>query len=348
MLVSDFDFNLDPSRIAQEPPSVRGTSRMLVLDRRTGAVAHSVVADLPQWLAAGDLLVLNETRVFPARLHGHRDPSGGHVECLLLRRLDDERWDVLVHPGQKLKPGARIVLGTRQMALQAEVIDRRTFGRRTIRLFRPDGGSVDEAIDALGEMPLPPYIKRPASLSDRERYQTVYARVRGSVAAPTAGLHLTESILEDLQARGVERTAITLHVGYGTFQPVRVDTVEDHRIDPEHFEIGHEAARRITATRRAGRRIVSVGTTTTRTLEARARAHEGVVAPGSGEADVFIYPGFEFQIVSALLTNFHLPKSSLLMLVCAFAGRAAVLGAYREALEQGYRFYSYGDAMLII
>lgn len=379
MLVSDFDFHLPPELIAQDPSPQREQSRLLVVERATGRVRHAHAADLGAFLAPGDLLVVNDTRVIPARLHGHREPSGGRVECLLLRRLDADRWDALVHPGQKLRVGERMRLdgarpaqghqpspdtGSRRAgsgpgrggatheatapALVAEVLERRTFGRRTIRLWREDHGDVDEAIDAIGEVPLPPYIKRTATEADRERYQTVYARVRGSVAAPTAGLHLTPSLLADLEARGIARTAITLHVGYGTFQPVRTPVVEDHRIDPEPYEIGDAAAATINAALDAGRRVIAVGTTTTRTLEAVARGSSGRIVPGAGFADLFIYPGHAFQVVGALLTNFHLPQSSLLMLVAAFAGRDLALEAYRIAVEQRYRFYSYGDAMLVL
>lgn len=348
MRLDEFDFDLPPELIAQEPVAERSQSRLMVLDRRTGTIRHTVTAALAEELQPGDLLVVNDTRVIAARLFGVRVPSGGRVECLLLRRLDDERWDALVHPGQKLKPGARMRFERQGIALEAEILERRTFGRRTIRLWPTDEGTVDAAIDAIGNVPLPPYIKREATPADRERYQTVYARARGSVAAPTAGLHLTAETLDRLQASGVERTAITLHVGYGTFEPVRTEIVEEHRIDPEPYEISPAASSAIESARRSGRRIVAVGTTTTRTLEAVAAANGGRVPPGTGEASLFIYPGHAFQIVGALLTNFHLPRSSLLMLVAAFAGRDTILAAYREAVAHRYRFYSYGDAMLIV
>jgi S-adenosylmethionine:tRNA ribosyltransferase-isomerase len=347
MRLDAFDFDLPPELIAQEPAPERSQSRLMVLDRRTGTIHHTTIAALPEQLHAGDLLVVNDTRVIAARLIGVRVPSGGRVECMLLRRLDDERWDALVHPGQKLKPGARMRFERDRIALDAEVLDRRTFGRRTIRLWRTDG-SVDAAIDAIGDVPLPPYIKREATPEDRERYQTVYARARGSVAAPTAGLHLTTALFDRLDARGVDRAAITLHVGYGTFEPVRTDVIEEHRIDPEPYEISAPASSAIEAARQSGRRVVAVGTTTTRTLEAVAQANGGHVPPGAGEASLFIYPGHAFRIVGALLTNFHLPHSSLLMLVAAFAGRETILAAYREAVAHQYRFYSYGDAMLIV
>jgi S-adenosylmethionine:tRNA ribosyltransferase-isomerase len=346
--VADFDFDLPPELIAQHPAPERAASRLMVVDRATGGIAHARASDLPDLLVPGDLLVVNDTRVFPARLLGHRDPSGGQVECLLLRRLDEHRWDALVHPGQKLRAGRRVRFERGGIVLEAEILEERTFGRRTIRLRRPDRKDVNAAIDALGEVPLPPYIRREATPQDRERYQTVYARTRGSVAAPTAGLHLDEQTLARLETRRIERAAITLHVGYGTFQPVRSTEVEEHRIDPEPYEIGTDPAARIAGALAAGRRIVAVGTTTARTLESVARQNEGRVCAGSGLADLFIYPGFRFGVVGALLTNFHLPQSSLLMLVCAFAGRDLVLEAYHRAVAERYRFYSYGDAMLLI
>jgi S-adenosylmethionine:tRNA ribosyltransferase-isomerase len=346
--LSDFDFELPAELIAQEPAPARDQSRLMVLDRAAQGLAHLRTSDLPALLSPGDLLVVNNTRVIPARLRGRRVPSGGHVECLLLRRIDDDRWDVLVHPGQKIRPGGRLAFESGGVRLLAEVLGRHTFGRRTVRLWREDDGDLDEAIDRIGEVPLPPYIKRPLTEADRERYQTVYARVRGSVAAPTAGLHLTPETLGRLAARGIERVEITLHVGYGTFEPVRTDTVEDHRIAPEPYAISDDAAAAINGALDAGRRVVAVGTTTTRTLETVASAHGGRIAPGMGDAALFIYPGHRFQVVRGLLTNFHLPKSSLLLLVSALAGRERILEAYREAVTRGYRFYSYGDAMLIV
>jgi S-adenosylmethionine:tRNA ribosyltransferase-isomerase len=346
--VADFDFDLPAELIAQQPVSERGSSRLMIVHRVSGTITGAHTRDLPDLLTPGDLVVVNDTRVFPARLNGHRMPSGGQVECLLLRRLDQERWDALVHPGQKLRPGCRMRFERGGVVLEAEILERRTFGRRTIRLWRLDGEDVDAAVDTIGEVPLPPYIKRAPDALDRERYQTVYARARGSVAAPTAGLHLSDETMARLDARAIERTAITLHVGYGTFQPVRSEDVEGHRIDPEPYEISGGAARAITAALDAQRRIVAVGTTTTRTLEAVAAANGDRVREGAGYADLFIYPGFRFRVVGGLLTNFHLPRSSLLMLVCAFGGRELVLEAYRQAVAEGYRFYSYGDAMLIL
>jgi S-adenosylmethionine:tRNA ribosyltransferase-isomerase len=348
VLLSSFDFELPPELIAQTPAGERSASRLMVVDRASGRIEHAHARDLPSWLRAGDLLALNNTRVIPARLLGRRFPSGGRVECFLLRRVEGNRWDALVHPGQKLRPGSRMRFEAASVTLDGEVVGRSSFGRRQVRLWRDDGGSVDAAIDAVGQVPLPPYIKRDPTPADRERYQTVYASVRGSVAAPTAGLHLTDEILRSLAGRGIERTEITLHVGYGTFQPIRTESVEEHTIDPEPYDIAPSAADAINAALADDRRIVAVGTTTTRTLEAVARAHDGRIVPGAGMASLFIYPGFDFRVVGSLLTNFHLPKSSLLLLVAAFAGRELILRAYREAVDRQYRFYSYGDAMFIV
>jgi S-adenosylmethionine:tRNA ribosyltransferase-isomerase len=378
--VEAFDFELPGELIAQDAVG-RGESRLLVLDRATGKLSHAGIRDLPRFLRPGDLLVANDTRVFPARLLGHRVPSGGAVECLLLRReesappADAEVWEALVHPGQKLKPGARVAFAAgdvSDVSIEGEILERLFFGRRRVRL-RAARGTLADAIDAIGHIPLPPYIHRPDTAEDRRRYQTVFAAARGSIAAPTAGLHFDGALLAALDAAGVERTTITLHVGYGTFKPVRVEEVEAHVVDPEPYEISAAAARAINLALDEGRRVVAVGTTTTRALEhAAARAagppgggaseSRGRVGAGRAEADLFIYPGFQFRVIGGLLTNFHLPKSSLLMLVSAFAGRSSaepgrpaladgrqrVLDAYREAVAQRYRFYSYGDAMLIV
>ena len=360
MLVSEFDFDLPEELIAQTP-APRGESRLMVLSRDNTAVRHTVISELPGLLQSGDVLVVNNTRVFAARLRGRRLPSGGAVECLLLAPVKPVKdgdgrpasekealWDALVHPGQKLRSGAIVRFEGAAGAMTAEVLERRFFGRRLIRLRSESAASLEELIDALGHVPLPPYIKRPDAETDRERYQTVYASVRGSVAAPTAGLHFTQALLDALSARGVERVEITLHVGYGTFKPVRTDLVEEHQVDPEHYEISKTAAEAIERARREGRRVIAVGTTTTRALEDAARRNKGRIASTSGAATTFIYPGFDFQVVNGLLTNFHLPRSSLLMLVCALAGRERVLEAYREAIRARYRFYSYGDAMLMV
>ncbi|MBI3400967.1 MAG: tRNA preQ1(34) S-adenosylmethionine ribosyltransferase-isomerase QueA [Acidobacteria bacterium] len=364
MDVRDFDFDLPSELIAQEPSPERTGARLLVLRRDTGDIAHTRVSALPDLLRAGDLIVVNNTRVFPARLLGRRVPSGGAVECLLIRRAEGSdtgrtegqagdrkvtgtTWEALMHPGQKLKPGARVEFaGTH--TIHGEVLDRRFFGRRLIRLWTEGDVTVDAAVDAIGHVPLPPYIKRDDALRDRDRYQTVFAKQRGSIAAPTAGLHFTPSLAATLAERGVAMTEITLHVGYGTFQPVRVDRVEEHRLEAEQYEISDAAAAVIEATRAVGGRVIAVGTTTTRTLEAVAQAHDGRVVAGRGSTDLFIYPGFAFRVVSGLLTNFHLPRSSLFMLVCAFAGRDRARNAYDAAIAGRYRFYSYGDAMLIL
>ena len=353
MRVSDFDFELPRDLIAQEPSSERGTSRLLSVDRRTGALSHHTMTGLPGLLREGDLLVVNNTRVFPARLLGRRDPSGGAVECLLITSLDGpdasgaECWEALVSPGQKLKPGARVVFDG-AATIHGEILERRPFGRRVVRIWAADGTTVESAVDAVGHVPLPPYIKRADRASDRERYQTVFAQSRGSIAAPTAGLHFTPDLLEALAWRGVELSEVTLHVGYGTFQPIRVDDVESHRMESEYFNISEAAAHSINTARESGRRVIAVGTTSTRTLESVARANEGRLVAGRGETDLFIYPGFEFRVLSGLVTNFHLPQSSLLMLVSAFGGRERILHAYRDAVAEKYRFYSYGDAMLIV
>ena len=360
MRTDEFDFELPAELIAQDALP-RGESRLLVLDRGARELLHASMRDLPTFLRHGDLLVTNDTRVFPARLLGRRDPSGGAVECLLLhpapsapqpaptghREPSSECWAALMHPGQKLKPGTRVVFEGAGAVLHGEILERHFFGRRTIRLTA-ERGSVADAVDTIAHIPLPPYIHRPDTAADRERYQTVFARQRGSVAAPTAGLHFDNALLAALDRAGVERVSVTLHVGYGTFKPVRADLVEEHIVDPEPYEISSRAATAVNAALDACRRIMAVGTTTTRALEDAATRGEGRVAEGGAQAELFIHPGYRFRVVGGLLTNFHLPRSSLLMLVAAFAGRERVLSAYREAVEGRYRFYSYGDAMLIL
>ena len=348
MNVADFDFHLPEHLIAQEPPAERGGSRLMTLDRATGRVSHRRFSELPSLLQPGDLLVVNDTRVFPARLIGTRLPGGGAAECFLVRPAQDpDTWTALVHPGQRLREGSRMRFEANGRILHAEVLGLHFHGRRTVRLWTDDGSPVRDTIDAIGHVPLPPYIKRADVPADRDRYQTIYARERGSIAAPTAGLHFTPDILAALAERGIERATVTLHVGYGTFQPVRVDRVEDHHVEAEHYEVTAETAAALTRAKRDRRRVIAVGTTTARTLESLSVGADRNIKPGSGETTLFIYPGFDFQIVSGLITNFHLPKSSLLMLVAAFAGRDAILAAYRDAIEQRYRFYSYGDAMFI-
>jgi S-adenosylmethionine:tRNA ribosyltransferase-isomerase len=347
--VSDFDFHLPDHLIAQDARP-RGQSRLMIVDRAAGKWRDDVIASLPSILERGDLMVVNDTRVFPARLVGRRDPSGGGVECFLLSELPNGDWDALVSPGQKLGVGARAVFDDEARApgvvLHMEVIARGERGRRVVRFAHVS--DVAELIDALGHVPLPPYIRRADTVEDRERYQTVYARERGSVAAPTAGLHFDNALLDALAAAGVDRAGVTLHVGYGTFKPVKVDRVEDHAVDPEPYEIPHATAEAIRATRRAGRRVVAVGTTTTRALEHAAALNGREVTAGAGMADNFLYPGHRFAAIDALVTNFHLPKSSLLMLVAAFAGKELLLAAYNDAVARGYRFYSYGDAMVVV
>jgi S-adenosylmethionine:tRNA ribosyltransferase-isomerase len=375
MNVSDFDFELPEHLIAQHPPELRGTSRLLVV-HRNGRLEHGSFSHLERYLEPRDLLVLNNTQVFPARLLGHRIPTGGLVECLLLNRELEPRepietsrpleprepsdpgsripdpggevWNALVHPGQKLKPGSRVVFERGGTRIDGEILSMHFQGRRSIRLTTGHPGGIAEAVDRIGHIPLPPYIKRPDITADRERYQTVYARHRGSVAAPTAGLHFTAAQLEALAARGVERAEVTLHVGYGTFKPVKGERVEDHVVDGECYTVSPETAAALTRARRDRRRTIAVGTTTVRALESLVVKTDGEVLADSGETTLFIHPGHTFKLVDAMITNFHLPRSSLLMLVSAFAGRDRMLHAYREAVDQGYRFYSYGDAMLIL
>ena len=378
MLTDDFDYELPEERIAQRPEP-RGTSWLLVLDAE-GPYRHRRVGDLPALLRPGDLLVVNDTRVIPARLFGRRRPGGGKVELLLVEKVGPQEWDVLVRPGRKARPGTVLDLAP---GLTAEMVERPEGpeagpgpaagdGRRRVRFSAP----VEPWLDRLGHVPLPPYIRRADEAADRTTYQTVYARRPGAIAAPTAGLHLTKELLAELAAHGVETAAVTLHVGIGTFQPVTAELVHEHTMERERYEIPEETAERIAATRAAGGRIVAVGTTVVRTLEGAAAAAatvdgpapadpdgaakapaepDGAAAPpavrpvpaGAGATDLFIVPGFRFRVVDVLLTNFHLPRSTLLMLVSAFAGREHVLAAYREAIESGYRFYSYGDAMLV-
>jgi S-adenosylmethionine:tRNA ribosyltransferase-isomerase len=365
VLVSDFNFHLPAELIAQQPLAARDNSRMLHLQRATGEHTDRLFRDLPQFLRRGDLLVFNNTKVFPARLYGRRagvrsravsprnaaarDFLRGRIEVLLTRPLSTEPndWQCLVKPGRKIGIGERLFFGEHD-DLQAEVLTRGEFGERTIR-FNPLSSSDDffTALDRIGHIPLPPYIDRADSAHDRDRYQTVYAHERGSVAAPTAGLHFTPEILDRIRQSGVETAEITLHVGLGTFQPVRVQRVEDHQLHSESYSISVSAADAINRALREARRVVAVGTTTVRTLEHAIRQGAGVIPSGDSAANIFIYPGFEFKVVGALLTNFHLPQSSLLMLVSAFAGRDHVLQAYNHAVAQRYRFYSYGDCMFV-
>ncbi len=332
---ADFDYPLPEGAIAQRPLP-RGTSRLLALDRE-GPERHRRVRDLPALLRAGDLLVVNDTRVIPARLFARR-PGGGAIELLLVERIETAEWEALARPAAKAREGTVLEL---EPGLTAEVVGRGGAGRRRLRFSEP----IEPHLERLGHVPLPPYIRRADEAADRERYQTVYARRPGAVAAPTAGLHLSAELLAALAAAGIERAEITLHVGPGTFKPVTAERPAEHRMERERWEIGEGAADAVRRARAAGRRVVAVGTTVVRALETVAAA-SGEVAPGAGSTELFITPGFRFRAVDVLLTNFHLPRSTLLMLVAAFAGRERVLAAYAEAVAAGYRFYSYGDAML--
>lgn len=334
---SDFDYPLPRDLIAQEPPDRRDHCRLLVLNRHTGTISHRRFDELPQVLRPGDLLVLNDSRVLPARLFGAK-PTGGQVEVLLTRRVRPDAWTALTHPG--LRPGQQVQFGA---TLAAEVEAVREDGQRVLRFDR-SGEGLDAAIHEIGILPIPPYIKK--RLAQPESYQTVYAREEGSVAAPTAGLHFSPELLEALANADIEQVFLTLHVGVGTFRPVKTDLVAAHQMHPEWYRITSEAAARITRARAAGRRIVAVGTTVVRTLESAAD-EDGHVRAGEGETSLFIVPGYRFRVVDALITNFHLPRSTLLMLVAALAGRERILAAYAEAVRLRYRFYSFGDAMLI-
>ncbi len=347
MKVSDFDYELPQDRIAQFPLEKRDLSRLMVLDRRTGEYGHRSFRDLPELLRPGDAVLLNDTRVLPAKLLGRKE-SGGRVELLLLERVGEaggSTWRSLIQASRKPAPGAVLRFDG---GLRAAVRGRA--GDEWIVDIEAGADSVEAALERIGRMPLPPYIKRPegeaAPVDDRARYQTVYASRAGAVAAPTAGLHFTAETLEALRARGIALARLTLHVGLGTFQPVRVERVQDHHIHDEWFELPESAAAAVAAARERGGRVVAVGTTVVRTLEFCA-ADGGRVNPRSGRCDLFIYPGYEFKVVDMMLTNFHLPRSTLLMLVSAFAGRERLLAAYEAAIREGYRFYSYGDAMLV-
>jgi S-adenosylmethionine:tRNA ribosyltransferase-isomerase len=343
LLITEFDFHLPPELIAQEPLPERDASRLLVLDRRRGTVQHRQFRELPDLLDAGDLVVFNRSRVLPARLLGHR-AKGGEAEILLVRDLGEGRWEAMVRPGRHLRPGQRVTIDE-DFAVVIETEALAADGRRQVRLLSKQR-DVAQAIERCGHVPLPPYVRRPDRPEDRERYQTIYAREPGSIAAPTAGLHFTPALLERLRARGVQTAEVVLHVGPGTFRPVSVPQVEDHRLPPEAYVLPPETAEAATRARARGGRVVAIGTTSVRTLEASALA-SGAPQGGTGETALVIVPGFRFQVVDALVTNFHLPRSSLLLLVSAFAGRERVLAAYAEAVRSGYRFYSYGDAMLV-
>ncbi len=351
MLISDFDYKLPAELIAQHPLERRDAARMLVVNRREASWRDSSFSELPTLLQAGDALVVNNTRVFPARLIGRREPTGGRVELLLVRRQgdgDQHLWETLARPARRLETGARLSFGDGR--LNAEVVGVSVDGGRVVR-FEADG-DFDALLEEFGQMPLPPYIKRDGddaetSATDRQRYQTVYAERRGAIAAPTAGLHFTPRVLDELRARRARIAEVTLHVGYGTFAPVRAENLSAHRVAPESFEVTTEAAETINSARREQRRIVAVGTTTVRALES-VSDEMGRVRAGRGETGLTITPGWKFRAVDALLTNFHLPRSSLLVLVGSFMGRELALAAYQHAVGARYRFYSYGDCMLII
>ena len=338
---SDFYFDLPQELIAQDPLADRSSSRLLHLDKNTGAVEHHIFKEVPGFLNPGDCLVLNNTKVIPARLLGEREGTGGHVEVLLLSRKEKDVWETLVKPGKKCKPGTRLVFGGG--LLKAEVLETVEEGNRLIR-FEYEG-IWEELLDRLGEMPLPPYITH--KLQDKNRYQTVYAKYEGSAAAPTAGLHFTKELLKEIEERGIKIVYVTLHVGLGTFRPVKEENVLEHHMHSEWYQVSPEAAKTINETKAAGGRVICVGTTSCRTIESAA-GQDGIVKAGSGDTQIFIYPGYQFKVLDGLITNFHLPESTLVMLVSALAGRENVLAAYQEAILERYRFFSFGDAMIIV
>lgn len=341
LLKKNFYFDLPPELIAQDPLEDRSGSRLLVLDRATGAVEHKVFTDILDYLYEGDCLVLNNTKVIPARLMGIKAETGAAIEVLLLKRREKDVWETLVKPGKKAREGAVISFG--DGLLTGKVIDVVDEGNRLVQ-FQYDG-IFEEVLDRLGEMPLPPYITH--KLADKNRYQTVYAKYEGSAAAPTAGLHFTEELLEKVQSKGVRLAYVTLHVGLGTFRPVKEENLLNHHMHSEMYQVTQEAADIINSTKQAGGRVICVGTTSCRTIESAADANGRVVA-GSGDTEIFIYPGYQFKVLDNLITNFHLPESTLIMLVCALAGRENVLNAYQAAVRERYRFFSFGDAMLIL
>ena len=340
MKTSDFYYDLPQELIAQDPLKKRSDSRLMHLDRKTGQICHQHFTDILRWLHPGDCLVINDTKVIPARLFGRKEDTDAHIEILLLKRRDKDVWETLVKPGKKAKPGTKLIFGDGR--LKGEVIDIVEEGNRLIRFTYE--GIFEEILDSLGEMPLPPYITH--KLEDKNRYQTVYAKHDGSAAAPTAGLHFTEELLEQVKAKGVSIAHVTLHVGLGTFRPVKVEDVTQHHMHSEFYVVEEEQARLINETKAAGGRIISVGTTSCRTLES-AGDETGVVKTRSCWTDIFIYPGYRFKVIDGLITNFHLPESTLLMLVSALAGKDTIMKAYEEAVKERYRFFSFGDAMFI-
>ena len=340
MLRSDYAFHLPGELIAQHPLDRRDDSRLLCLDRRDGALSHRRFRELPGLLRPGDVLVMNDSRVLPSRLLGRREGTGGAAELLLLEQKGKDLWETLARPGKKLRPGSRVVFG--DGLLVGEVTDTLEGGNRLVR-FSYQGESFFAVLDRIGQMPLPPYITE--ALEDRERYQTVYSRELGSAAAPTAGLHFTPELLEALRNKGIQTGFVTLHVGLGTFRPVKAENITDHHMHLEHYTVPEETARLVNAAKAEGRRVIAVGTTSCRTLESAWK--EGALTPGPGSTGIFIYPGYRFQVLDGLITNFHLPESTLIMLVSAFAGYESTMNAYREAVQERYRFFSFGDAMFI-
>ena len=341
MKTSDFFYDLPEELIAQDPLEDRTASRLLVLNRETGAIEHKIFSDVIDYLNEGDCLVINNTRVIPARLIGEKEGTGGKVEVLLLKRRANDVWETLVKPGKKLRPGARVIFGDGR--LKAEILEIAEEGNRLVRFYYE--GIFEEILDSLGEMPLPPYITH--KLEDKEMYQTVYAKFDGSAAAPTAGLHFTKELLNKIEEKGIKISSITLHVGLGTFRPVKVDDVNNHHMHTEWYEVNAEAAEIINETKRNGGRVICVGTTSCRTIESVADEN-GYMKAKTGETDIFIYPGYKFKVMDGLITNFHLPESTLVMLVSAFAGKENVLSAYETAVKEKYRFFSFGDAMILI
>ena len=341
MDIKDFYYDLPPKLIAQTPLKDRTASRLMVIDRKSGEISHKHFYDIVDYLNPGDCLVMNDTRVIPARLYGSKEGSGGKIEFLLLKRLELDTWELILKPGKKAKVGSRFVFGDGR--LKAEVIEVKDDGNRIVK-FEYDG-VWEEILDSLGEMPLPPYIKE--KLEDKNRYQTVYSKNEGSAAAPTAGLHFTDELLDRIRQKGVKTAFVTLHVGLGTFRPVSAESIEDHKMHTEFYHISKETADIINDTRKNGGRIICVGTTSVRTLESSSK-DDGTVLSGSGDTSIFIYPGYKFKAVDSLVTNFHLPESTLLMLISALYDRDAIMRAYGEAIKEEYRFFSFGDAMFII